>query len=201
MPCLNGHFPGSLSQSQSQLPHLSSHSCQQPWGAMQGRLTQIQGFGDDLTRDGVRRLTRRFGWSATQLQAPRNLSGLPAWASGWFSVFVRGKGQALGPCACLTKDREMAKDFLQISFLAVLSLLPSEGRADGTPWCNSSPGSPYPSPGCWEMLLIKRLRATELERKHSHHVIGDLQAGKFSAAQRGGRLGQPPWLGLRDEIG
>ena len=63
-------------------------------------------------------------------------------------MLVRGKGQALGLCASLTKDKEMAKDFFQI-FQAVLSLFPSEDRTGGTPWCNSSPLSPHPSLGCW----------------------------------------------------
>lgn len=51
-----------------------------------------------------------LGWGGTQLQVPRSLSGLQIWTSGQFSVPVRGEGQALGPCASLTKGREMAKD-------------------------------------------------------------------------------------------
>lgn len=80
-------------QHELQLPHLGSHSCQQLWGTIQERLTQHgQGFGDDPTQDGVRRLTERVlvGWSPVSgTEKPK--SGLQILASR----LVVGRGKHL----------------------------------------------------------------------------------------------------------
>lgn len=77
---------------------------------------------------------------------------------------VREEGQALGPCASLTKDREMAEDRLPGFLLAILSSLPSEDRPGGHLWCKSSPVSPHPSLGCC-CCLYKVFQGDEAGKK------------------------------------
>lgn len=69
----------------------------------------VKGLKMAAPRMGLEGSLERLGWvdpPAPGTEKPK--SGLQILASG----LVRGAGQALGPCASPTRDREMAKDFL-----------------------------------------------------------------------------------------
>lgn len=90
-------------------------------------------------------------------------------------MLVRAEGQALGPCASLTKEGEMAEVYLQDFLLAVLNFLLSEDGRGGAPLVQQFSCIPISQPRMLVvMLLMKSFRVILLERKHNpHHVIGD----------------------------
>lgn len=147
MALLEWSFPRPASPAPPQLPHLSRHSCQQPREPCREDSLNIQGFGDDPTQDGIRRLTGRFGvgWN------PAPGTKKPVWPSdmdlGTVLSACEGGGASTGSLCLPDKRQRNGQGPLQAFFPAVLSCLLSEDRPVGAPSCNSSPVPPYPSQG------------------------------------------------------